>query len=273
VSVASAEKVAEAPAKTPVIRRRLGLPAVLVPVLSVCALLLVWQIVSATFFPPVLFPTPVMVGKALVGEIVSGRLLKDSVVSLRRIFAGFVVGCTIGAGLGLLMGAVRLARRSLDPFIQFGRFVPSISLLSPALIWFGIGEGSKLFLITYTTTFIVLLNTLAAVLSVPRNKIRAAQSLGATRWQLFRLVMLPASLHGIFTGMRVGMGLSFTTVVAAEMIAADTGLGYLIINSRLWFQTDVVFVGIITLGTLGYLADRIFQTLIQRLAGRYAPTH
>ncbi len=248
MSVASAGKGAEASAKTTAARGRLGIPAVLVPVLSVCALVLLWQVVSATFFPP-------------------------SVVSLRRIFAGFVLGCTIGAGLGLLMGAVRLARRSLDPFIQFGRFVPSISLLSPALIWFGIGEGSKLFLITYTTTFIVLLNTLAAVLSVPRNKIRAAQSLGATRWQLFRLVMLPASLHGIFTGMRVGMGLSFTTVVAAEMIAADTGLGYLIINSRLWFQTDVVFVGIITLGTLGYLTDRIFQALIHRLAGRYAPTH
>src|SRR5262249_45356263 len=241
--------------------RRFGLPAALVPVASVAALLLVWQVVSATFFPPVLFPTTVMVGKAFVAEIASGRLLRDSLVSLRRIFAGFALCC---ASLGLLMGSVRLARQALDPFIQFGRFVPSISLLSPALIWFGIGEGSKLFLITYTTTFIVLLNTLGAVLTVPRNKIRAAQSLGATRWQLFRLVMLPASLQGIFTGMRVGMGLSFTTVVAAEMIAADTGLGFLIINSRLWFQTDVVFVGIITLGTLGYLADKTFQTLIHR---------
>ena len=273
MSIASAEKVGPAPSKTAARRRRLGVPAALVPVLSVCALLLVWQVVSARFFPPVLFPTPVMVGKALVGEILSGRLLTDSLVSLRRIFAGFVLGCAIGAGLGLLMGSVGLARRTLDPFIQFGRFVPSISLLSPALIWFGIGEGSKLFLITYTTTFIVLLNTLGAVLTVPRSKIRAAQSLGATRWQLFRLVTLPASLHGIFTGMRIGMGLSFTTVVAAEMIAADTGLGYLIINSRLWFQTDVVFVGIITLGTLGYLADKTFQALIHRLAGRYAPTH
>jgi len=273
VTVASVEKAEPAPATAARRPRRFGLPAALVPVASVAALLLVWQVVSATFFPPVLFPTPVMVGKAFVAEIASGRLLRDSLVSLRRIFAGFALGCAIGASLGLLMGSVRLARQALDPFIQFGRFVPSISLLSPALIWFGIGEGSKLFLITYTTTFIVLLNTLGAVLTVPRNKIRAAQSLGATRWQLFRLVMLPASLHGIFTGMRVGMGLSFTTVVAAEMIAADTGLGFLIINSRLWFQTDVVFVGIITLGVLGYLADKAFQALIHRLAGRYAPTH
>jgi NitT/TauT family transport system permease protein len=271
MSVASADRTA-APAVTDG-RRRLGVPAALAPVLSVGALLLVWQVVSATFFPPVLFPTPVMVGRAMITEIASGRLLTDTAVSLRRIGAGFLLGCAVGAGLGLLMGSVRLARRTLDPYIQFGRFVPSISLLSPALIWFGIGEGSKLFLITYTTTFIVLLNTLNAVLTVPRNKLRAAQSLGATPWQLFRLVMLPASLHGIFTGMRVGMGLSFTTVVAAEMIAADTGLGFLIINSRLWFQTDVVFVGIITLGALGYLTDTLFQTLIHRLAGRYAPTH
>jgi NitT/TauT family transport system permease protein len=230
-------------------------------------------VISATFFPPVLFPTPVMVAKALVKELAAGRLVADILASLGRILSGFALGCTIGATTGLLMGFVPLARRFLDPYIQFGRFVPSISLLSPALIWFGIGEGSKLFLITYTTTFIVLLNTLAAVFNVPRNKLRAAQSLGATRLQLFRLVVLPASLHGIFTGMRVGMGLSFTTVVAAEMIAAETGLGYLIINSRLWFHTDVIFVGIIMLGTLGYLADKTFQGLVHRLGWRYAPTN
>jgi NitT/TauT family transport system permease protein len=253
-------------------RLRAGHP-VLIPVVSVGLLTLAWQVVSAAFFPAVLFPTPVLVAKAFVREIVAGRLPMDILVSLGRIFAGFAIGCTLGASTGLLMGCLPFARRFLDPYIQFGRFVPSISLLSPALIWFGIGEGSKLFLITYTTTFIVLLNTLAAVFNVPRNKVRAAQCLGATRGQLFRLVILPASLHGIFTGMRVGMGLSFTTVVAAEMIAADAGLGYLIINSRLWFHTDVIFVGIITLGTLGYLADKTFQGLIHRLAWRYAPTN
>jgi NitT/TauT family transport system permease protein len=245
----------------------------LIPVLSVLLLTLVWQVVAAAFFPPVLFPTPVMVVEAAVKEVLAGRLISDCLVSLGRILAGFAIGCTLGASTGLLMGFVPVARRFLDPYIQFGRFVPSISLLSPALIWFGIGEGSKLFLITYTTTFIVLLNTLAAVLNVPRNKIRAAQCLGATRPQLFRLVVLPASLHGIFTGMRVGMGLSFTTVVAAEMIAADAGLGYLIINSRLWFHTDVVFLGIIMLGTLGYLADKTFQAVVNRFAWRYAPSN
>lgn len=254
-------------------RRRRAVPPALIPIASVCAVVGVWQIVSAAFFPPVLFPTPVMVAKAFVKELVAGRLVGDVLASLARIGSGFAIGCAIGAGTGLAMGAVPVVRRALDPYIQFGRFVPSISLLSPALVWFGIGEGSKLFLITYTTTFIVLLNTLAAVFNVPRNKIRAAECLGATRAQLFRLVILPSSLHGIFTGMRVGMGLSFTTVVAAEMIAADSGLGYLIINSRLWFQTDVIFVGIIMLGTLGYAADKAFQGLIHRLAWRYAPTN
>jgi NitT/TauT family transport system permease protein len=272
MSLASAAPAPGVSAATARPRRR-WLSPVLVPVVSVGLLILVWQLVAAAFFPPVLFPTPVLVARGAVEELTSGRLLTDSLVSLRRILAGFALGCTLGAGVGLLMGVVPLARRALDPYIQFGRFVPSISLLSPALIWFGIGEGSKLFLITYTTTFIVLLNTLGAVVSVPRSKIRAAQSLGATRWQLFRLVTLPASLHGIFIGMRVGMGLSFTTVVAAEMIAADTGLGYLILNSRLWFKTDVVFVGIIALGGLGYLADRTFQALVRGLAWRYAPTN
>jgi NitT/TauT family transport system permease protein len=271
MSAASVEAAVATPAAAAARRQRR--PGALIPVVSVALLLLVWQVVSAAFFPPVLFPTPVMVARGFVDELVAGRLVTDSLVSLRRILAGFALGCTLGAGLGLLMGVVPVARRVLEPYIQFGRFVPSISLMSPALIWFGIGEASKLFLITYTTTFIVLLNTLSAVLTVPRNKLRAAQSLGATRWQLFRLVILPASLHGIFVGMRVGMGLSFTTVVAAEMIAADTGLGYLILNSRLWFKTDVVFVGIIALGGLGYLADRTFQALVRGLAWRYAPTN
>jgi NitT/TauT family transport system permease protein len=271
VAVTHTGEVVAAPARTR--RRRAGWQAAAIPLASVVLVLVVWQVVSAAFFPPVLFPTPVMVGQAFVKEVMAGRLLGDVLASLGRIGSGFLLGCTLGASTGLVMGFVPFARRFLDPWIQFGRFVPSISLLSPALIWFGIGEGSKLFLITYTTTFIVLLNTLAAVFTVPRNKLRAAQCLGATRGQLFRLVVLPASLHGIFTGMRVGMGLSFTTVVAAEMIAADAGLGYLIINSRLWFQTDVIFVGIIMLGTLGYLADKLFQTLIHRLAWRYAPTN
>ena len=252
-------------------RLPLTLLAPLLPLLSVGVLVLIWQVVASAFFPPVLFPTPVLVVKALFTELLAGRLLSDIAVSLARIAAGFALGSILGASLGLLMGYLPLARRLLDPLIHFGRFVPSFSLLSPAIIWFGIDEGSKLFLITYTTTFIVLLNTLTSVLTVPGNKIRAAQSLGATRGQLFRFVILPASLHGIFTGMRVGMGLSFTTVVAAEMIAADKGLGFLIINSRLWFQTDVVFVGIITLGALGYLADKIFQMIVRRLAWRYAP--
>jgi NitT/TauT family transport system permease protein len=269
MSVTAAARTAPAATTRP----RWGVRGAMIPVASVAALLVVWQVVAWLLFPPVLFPTPVLVGKAFVAELASGRLIRDAGVSLARIFGGFTLGCVLGASTGLLMGYVRVARLALDPYIQFGRFVPSISLLSPALIWFGIGEGSKLFLITYTTTFIVLLNTLTAVLAVPRNKIRAAQCLGATRAQLFRLVILPASLHGIFTGMRVGMGLSFTTVVAAEMIAAEAGLGFLIINSRLWFQTDVVFVGIITLGVLGYLADKTFQGVIRRVAWRYAPTN
>jgi NitT/TauT family transport system permease protein len=246
---------------------------ILLPLLSIGILLVIWQIVAWAFFPPVLFPTPVMVVQGAIKEFMAGRLFLDIVVSLARIAAGFTLGSLLGAGIGLLMGYLPVARQLLDPLINFGRFVPSISLLSPAIIWFGIDEGSKLFLITYTTTFIVLLNTLTSVLTVPRNKIRAAQCLGATRSQLFRFVILPASLHGIFTGMRVGMGLSFTTVVAAEMIAADKGLGFVIINSRLWFQTDVVFVGIILLGVLGYLADKAFQSLIHRLAWRYAPAN
>ena len=139
--------------------------------------------------------------------------------------------------------------------MQFFRFVPSLAWLTPVVIWFGIGETSKVLIIVYTTMFIVLINTMVGVSHIAPNKLRAAACLGATPFKTFIFVTLPATLPFILTGMRLAMGNSFATVVAAEMIAADSGLGYLIFNSRLWMATDKIFIGIVCLGALG-LADR-----------------
>ena len=186
-----------------------------------------------------------------------------------RILAGFAIGSAAGVLLGLAMGAFAPVRRFLDPIVNFLRFIPPIAWLSPFLIWFGIGETTKVLLITYTVTFMVMLNTLAGIIAIPKNRIRVAQCLGASRLQIFAFVVVPACVAYILTGMRIAMGNAFVTIVTAEMIAAQAGLGYLILVSKNFGGTDLIFLGMITLGILGLLTDRLFVMAIARYARRY----
>ena len=188
---------------------------------------------------------------------------------MARISVGFVLGSVVGVPLGLTMGLFRPVRVFFEPYVQFLRFVPAIAWLIPAILWFGIGERSKVFLIFYTTVFLVLLNTMVGVASVPRNQIRAAQCFGVTRWQHFAWITFPATMAYVLTGMRIAMGNSFAAVVGAELIAAEEGLGFLITESRTWMATDRMFAGMVTLSVLGVLADRLFQAVTRRTARRY----
>ena len=238
---------------------------------SISVAILLWYVISTTFFKPLFFPNPVTVFRTGVEMLRSGELAQHVSISMQRILAGFFIGSIIGMPLGLLMGANRTIRTVLEPYAQFFRFVPSIAWLTPVVIWFGIGETSKVLIIVYTTTFIVLINTMVGVSNIAPNKLRAAAVLGATPAQTFLLVTLPAALPFVLTGMRLAMGNSFATVVSAEMIAADSGLGYLIFNSRLWMATDRIFVGIVCLGILGILTDRVFRYCIKRFVHQYGP--
>ena len=139
--------------------------------------------------------------------------------------SGFLGGSLIGIPIGLAIGSFAIVRRMLEPYTEFLRFIPATALITVAVIWFGIGEGSKIFLIIYTTVFIVIINTAAGVTAVAPNKIRAARSLGASRAQVFFFVALPATVPYILTGMRLAMANSFVTIIAAELVAANDGLG------------------------------------------------
>lgn len=231
--------------------------------------LLLWHWASTFLFSSILFPTPLATLTEAVTMLRSGDILKDAGASLGRIGVGFAIGSAIGVILGLLVGYFELARLAMDPYLQFFRFIPPIAWVSPAIIWFGIGETSKVFIIVYGTVFVVALGTIAGVTSVHRDKIRAALMFGASEWQIFRIVIIPSTVHYSLTGMRLAMGIAFMTVVASEMLGADSGLGYLILSSRLWMATDRIFVGIIVLGLLGLLADRLFSLLINQLAHKY----
>lgn len=237
--------------------------------LAVLGFLLVWEVAGRTIFIPAVLPAPSVILAEAWSRAASGLLVFDIAMSTSRILVGFVAGSVLGAVIGILFGAVKPIRRAFEPAVQFFRFIPTIAWLTPVLIWFGIGEMGKWVLITYTTTFMVLLNTLAGFAEPHRDRLRAARVFGAGPWRAFWHVRLPATVPWIVGGMRIGMGNSFQTLIVAEMLAANEGLGFLILNSRLQLSTERVFVGILGIGILGILADVGFRALTKRLFRRY----
>jgi NitT/TauT family transport system permease protein len=190
--------------------------------------------------------------------------------SLLRILAGFLVGSAFGIPLGLLMGSIPLIRRMMRGTVEFFRFIPPVAMIVVAVVWFGTGEIAKIFLIFFATVFMVTINTEDGVYHVNRNRIRAAQSMGAGPSKIFRFVILPSAVPQILTGMRITMGAAFSTIVAAEMIVAASGIGYLLHHSRLFLDTPAIFVSVVVLGVMGFTIDRVFRILISKFGGEYA---
>jgi NitT/TauT family transport system permease protein len=247
-----------------------GLTSLLGPTIATAGLILLWWLTSR-HSNSILFPTPEQTLHQAKHVISDGELGRNIAASLKRILIGFAIGSLIGTFLGLAIGSSDIMRGLLHGPVQFFRFVPAIAWLSPAIIWFGIGEESKIILIVYTTCFIVAISTIAGCESVNENKLRAARSLGANPLQEFTRVMVPATMSSTLTGMRVAMGNSFMTIVAAEMLAAQSGLGYMIVTARTFLDVPTIFVAIVTLGVLGILADRLFAALIRVSAAKYFP--
>ena len=239
--------------------------------LGFVSLFVLWHLASVYLVSSVLFPPPAIVFRKAVILVRNGVLLEHLWASVQRILVGFIAGSLLGIPIGLAMGSFRPVRQVLEPYTEFLRFIPSVAMITVAVIWFGIGEASKIFLIIYTTIFIVILNTAAGVSAIANNKIRAAQALGATPGQIFFHVALPATVPYILTGMRLAMANSFTTIVAAELIAANEGLGKMLWDGRMFMLVDDIFVSLVSLGLLGFAVDRMFRWSIYTFAGKYSP--
>ena len=235
-------------------------------------LFLIWHLAAVYAVRSALFPSPIAVFPRAVWLIEEGILQEQIWASLRRIGQGFALGTALGIPIGLAIGSFRPVRLLLEPWTEFFRFIPAVAMITVSVIWFGIGEESKVFLIAYTTIFVIIIATAAGVGAVERNKIRAAQALGASRWQVFLLVALPATVPYILTGMRLAMANSFVTIVAAELVASNDGLGKMLWDARLFMEINDIFVALVALGLLGFTTDRIFRLLIRAFAGRYSPT-
>jgi NitT/TauT family transport system permease protein len=240
--------------------------------LGACSVLLglvLWQILAGWLTRNALFPSPADTFQAFVTHSASGRLVGDVGASMARLVIGWMLGGVCGIALGLAIAGFRPVKFYFEPAIQFMRFIPGIALITPFTVWWGVGETSKIMLILYTSTFIVMLNTMVGVSAIAPTRIRAARCFEAGPFDLFLHVTLPSTLPFMLTGLRISMGNAFMILVAAEMLGAEKGLGFLIFSSRSYLATDLIFVGIITLGVLGLVCDFLFQALAVRLFRRY----
>jgi ABC-type nitrate/sulfonate/bicarbonate transport system permease component len=198
-----------------------------------------------------------------------GDLWGDIASSLRRALSGYALGCLLGILVGLLTGRLRSAEVTIGAVVQVVRPVPAIAIVPFAALWFGLGESSKFFVVTFGVFFPVWLNTHLGMRAIHPHYIWVAQSVGATRLQTFFSVLLPAAAGYIIAGMRAAMATAFICLVAAEMAGASAGLGYRVEASQLMFQTDRMVAALLILGLLGALCDASFALIIKYVAPWY----
>jgi ABC-type nitrate/sulfonate/bicarbonate transport system permease component len=240
--------------------------------LSAASLLIafsIWQVLSTFIFNPFLIPPPLEVIRTAIPMVMSGEIFADVAISMTRVLVGFVSGSLIGIVLGVLLGRIRILHDLLDPIMELLRYLSPTAMIPIAVIWFGIGEMSKYFLIFWGTFFIVLVNTTAGVWRAPIARQRAAECLGANRLEIFVMVVIPSAVPYIVTGMRVAMASSFMSIIPAEILAADSGIGYLLQKSSLLLQTNRIFVALLTICILGFAVDRLFRLFVERVLARY----
>jgi taurine transport system permease protein len=227
-----------------------------------------WTAIELPLLKPLFLPKPEAIWLALLqaasGDLDNHTLLGHLLWSLGRVLAAFVLAVAIGIPLGIGMGVSRIARGVFDPPVEFYRPLPPLAYLPLMIIWFGIGELSKVLLLFLAILAPVALSARAGVKSAAPEQIQAALSMGASRGQLVRHVILPAALPEILVGLRIGMGVGWTTLVAAEMVAADAGLGKMVYNASNFLRTDVVVLGIFAIGIVAYAFEMLMRVLERR---------
>ncbi len=233
---------------------------------GIALIIVIWEMVSLFNLVPWIFLPPLEdVLLELLNMIQSGEIFLDAGYSLLRVGLGFIIATGLAIPLGIITGWFPFAFRIFDPLIEVARPIPPLAWTGLALLWFGIGLSSSVFLVFLGAFFPILLNTIAGVKGIEKKLIEAAYILGANEKQVLKKVVIPGSLPSIFTGIRIGMGVGWMVVVAAEMIAARQGLGSLIIISTNLGRTDRVLIGMIVIGILGLIIDYALRHMSRRL--------
>ena len=227
-------------------------------VISWIIILVIWGL-GAMNYDEYFLPSPDETYTSLVALIKEGRLQADILASISRVLRGWILAVLAGVPLGLVVGSFKTVRWLIEPILSFFRFVPAIALTTLFLMWFGVGDESKIALIIYASFFPIFVNTIAGVASTDGSLIEAASCMGAKRIRIFFTVMVPSAVSNIFTGIRLGLSSSIICIIAAEMLVGSNGLGYLINSSKLYYKTSWAFAGIVSLAIIGFLADRLLQ--------------
>jgi taurine transport system permease protein len=245
-------------ARSPLVQMAISTTAVLVVVVA-------WQVVAALeLVRPLFVPSPEAVWEAFTSSLYAYRdssLLVNIRDSLYRVLFGYILGVFTAVPLGLIIGYFPRIGAIFDPFIEFYRPLPPLAYYTLLVIWLGIGNESKIALLYLAAVPILVISSAAAVRGVRPLWLNAGRTSGATGWRLIAFVILPASLPEIFTGMRLALGVTYTTLVAAEMVAASSGLGWMVLDASKFLQSDVVWMGIIVMGITGVFLDRILRLL------------
>jgi len=230
------------------------------------ALLALWQaLFELGVIRPILLPPPSQVAVAFVELAASGELPRHLAISLLRVLEGFALAAGFGLALGVAIGLSRRLDHATDLLVQLIKPIPPIAWIPLAILWFGIGEGGKVFIIFLGALFPVLVNTIDGIRQTDHRHVELARILEVSRLRFITHVVLPGALPAIMTGLRVGLMVAWMCVVAAELIAASSGVGYLIMDARQLSQTDRVLVGMITIGAMGKLLDLLLKLVESRL--------
>lgn len=241
----------------------------LLPWLVPIFLIAIWQIASSTsLLESRILPAPSAVVLAFWNLLLSGELWTHVQVSAGRAISGLLVGGGSGLLLGLLNGSSKTASTLLDTTLQMIRNIPALALIPLVILWFGIDESAKLFLVAIGVFFPIYINTYHGIRSVDPQLIEMGKSYGLTRWQLYREIILPGAMPSILVGLRFSLGLVWVLLIVAETISAQSGIGYMTMNAREFLQTDVVLVGVLLYALLGKLAD-VLAVALERFLLRW----
>jgi len=243
----------------------------LISIGSVLLGIVIWQLAAVVINDDVLLPTPFKTAAVLARYLhtpypADGEtLINHALVSLGRVLAGFVIGSAIGIAVGALMAAFPGFRAMIDPFIELTRPLPPLAFVPVLIVWFGIGEAPKIILIAGGVIPVMAISTAAGLAGVPADMLNAARCLGASGWYTMSRVRIRAATPQIITGMRLSVGLSWTSIVAVEMIAATSGLGFVILQAGQFLNTALIFAGILIIAALGLAIDAGLRRLQWRL--------
>ncbi|MGB4347586.1 MAG: ABC transporter permease [Burkholderiaceae bacterium] len=229
---------------------------------SFALIFIAWCVISAgEWVDPVFLPTPLKVLLRTIDWLLNDDLLSDILISMERVFGGFIAAALLALPLGVLIGTYAPARALLEPLMDFSRYLPAVAFIPLIMLWVGIDESAKLTVIFVGTFFQMVLMLAEDVARVPSAPIEAARTMGATNGEVVKFVLLKAARPAMLDSLRSCMGLAWTYLVVAELVAANSGLGFSILKAQRFLQTDKIFAGILLIGVVGLLTDQAFRWL------------